>query len=119
MTSGGKRRLDRLQAALVPVEALALWLREVRKHYRSLEQLVHSLQRKPEEAFPLFTLTQQGETAARARAKQQGPGESDVRRARLWSGLAGPPGPAALAPATQRPVCGGDAACSPRCRGGP
>ena len=70
MTSGGKRRLDRLEAALVPMEAMAVWLHDVRQHHRSLEELVHSLRGKPEEAFPLFTLTQQAETAALARAKQ-------------------------------------------------
>src|SRR5439155_2225772 len=74
MSSGGQRRLQRIEAALIPTEAMALWLQDVRSHHRSLRALVVSLQGKPDEAFPLFTLTRQAETAARARAKPQGGG---------------------------------------------
>src|SRR5437867_8584561 len=74
MSSGGQRRLQRIEAALIPTEAMAVWLQDVRSHHRSLRALVESLQGKPDEAFPLFTLTRQAETAARARAKQQGGG---------------------------------------------
>src|SRR5437667_6820926 len=74
MSSGGQRRLQRIEAALIPTEAIAVWLQDVRSHHRSLRALVESLQGKPDEAFPLFTLTRQAETAARSRAKQQGGG---------------------------------------------
>ncbi len=74
MSSGGKRRLDRLEAALVPMEAMALWLQETRAKYRSLSELVRSLHGKPDEAYPLFVLTRQAETAARARFKSDARG---------------------------------------------
>ncbi len=77
MSSGGKRRLDRLEAALVPMEAMAVWLQDVREHHRSVPDFARSLHGKPDEAFPLFTLTRQAETAARARAAKQRSGATD------------------------------------------
>ena len=74
MSSGGQRRLQRIEAALIPTEAMAVWLQEVRAQHRSVHDLARSLQGKPDEAWPLFTLTRQAETAARARAKQDGAG---------------------------------------------
>src|SRR6266508_5097183 len=79
MTSGGKRRLERLEAALVPLEAMAVWLQDVRQQHRSVPDLARSLQGKPDEAFPLFTLTRQAETAARTRFRSDGRGpDSDA-----------------------------------------
>src|SRR6266508_81116 len=79
MTSGGKRRLERLEAALVPLEAMAVWLQDVRQQHRSVPDLARSLQGKPDEAFPLFTLTRQAETAARTRFRSDTRGaESDA-----------------------------------------
>src|SRR6266702_1675178 len=77
MSGGGQRRLQRIEAALIPTEAMAVWLQEVRAQHRSVHDLARSLQGKPDEAFPLFTLTRQAETAARFRAKQEG-GGADV-----------------------------------------
>ena len=74
MSSGGQRRLQRIEAALIPTEAMAVWLQDLRSHHRSRRPLVDSLQGKPGKAFLLFTLTGQPETVARARAKQQGGG---------------------------------------------
>ena len=70
MTSGGKRRLERIEAALIPTEALALWLQDARADHGSLPALVRSYLGKPEEAWPLFTLARQAESAARARLKR-------------------------------------------------
>src|SRR6266542_3048881 len=72
MSSGGKRRLDRLEAALVPKEAMAVWLQDVRQHHRSVPDLARSFQGKPDETFPLFAFTRQAEAGARARFKSDG-----------------------------------------------
>jgi hypothetical protein len=69
MTSATDRRLQRVEAALYPTEAMALWLQEAKAEHRTLTDLVQSLRHEPEEAWPLFRLTHQAETSAKARLK--------------------------------------------------
>jgi len=71
MTRVTDRMLRRVEEALNPTEAVALWLRETKQEHRSLHELVESLERQPEEAWPLFTLTRQAEAAAKARLRSQ------------------------------------------------
>ena len=46
--SAADRRLRRIEAALTPTEAMALWLRETREEQRSLAELVASLRGLPD-----------------------------------------------------------------------
>jgi hypothetical protein len=71
MTSATDRRLQRVEAALYPTEAMALWLQEAKAAHRSLGDLVQSLRTEPEEAWPLFRLTHQAEVGAMSRLKDQ------------------------------------------------
>jgi hypothetical protein len=70
VTSAADRRLKRVEDALYPTEAMALWLQEAKEQHRSLEELVADLRAQPEEAWPLFQLTHQAEAAARGRLKR-------------------------------------------------
>jgi hypothetical protein len=69
MTSATDRRLQRVEAALYPTEAMALWLQEAKAEHRTLNELVASLRTQPDEAWPVFRLTHQAETGAKARLK--------------------------------------------------
>jgi len=71
MTSAGNRRLKRVEGALYPSEAMALWLHEAKEEHRSLRDLVERYKAEPAEAWPLFELTRQAEAAARGRLKSQ------------------------------------------------
>jgi len=71
MTSRADRQLKKIEEALEPTEAMALWLRSTRQKHRSLADLVHSLRGLPDEALPLFRLTHQAEVAAKHRLKGQ------------------------------------------------
>src|SRR6266571_4740654 len=71
MTRVTDRMLRRVEDALYPSEAMALWLQEAKQEHRSLAELVGSLRPQPEEAWPLFRLTHQAETAAKGRLKSQ------------------------------------------------
>jgi hypothetical protein len=71
LTAATDRRLKQVEAALYPTEAMALWLREAKREYRSLGDLVQSLRNQLEEAWPLFKLTAQAEAAAKDRLKSQ------------------------------------------------
>ncbi len=68
MTSAPGRRLKKIEGALEPTEAMALWLFEARQSFDTLRELVEDLRTKPEEALPL-RLIQQAETAAKNRLK--------------------------------------------------
>ena len=65
------RRLKKIEAALPPAEAFAVWLQDVRVEDRSLAELARSYQGQPDEAFPLYALTSQAEVAARARLRSE------------------------------------------------
>src|SRR5688500_3903450 len=69
MTTATDRRLQRVEAALYPTEAMALWLQGAKDEHRTLNELVASLRTQPEEAWPLFSLTHQAEVSAKARLK--------------------------------------------------
>jgi hypothetical protein len=69
--NGGQRRLDKIEAGLGPTEAMVLWLQETKERYRSLRELVEDLRSQPDEAWPLFQLTHQAETAAKAKLKPE------------------------------------------------
>jgi hypothetical protein len=69
VTGVNDRRLQRVEAALYPTEAMALWLQGAREEHRTLNELVASLRTQPDEAWPLFRLTHQAEIGAKARLK--------------------------------------------------
>jgi hypothetical protein len=69
MTAVNDRRLQRVEAALYPTEAMALWLQGAKEEHRTLNELVASLRTQPDEAWPLFRLTHQAEVGAKARLK--------------------------------------------------
>jgi hypothetical protein len=69
MTGVNDRRLQRVEAALFPTEAMALWLQGAKEEHRTLNELVASLRTQPDEAWPLVRLTHQAEVGAKARLK--------------------------------------------------
>src|SRR6266508_410687 len=71
MSSAPGRRLRKIEEALEPIEAMALWLTEARQSFDTLRELVADLRAKPEEALPLFRLTRQAEAMAKNRLKGQ------------------------------------------------
>jgi hypothetical protein len=71
MPSATGRRLTKVEEALEPTEAMALWLTEARQSFDTLRELVEDLRAKPDEAIPLFRLTRQAEGMARNRLKGQ------------------------------------------------
>src|SRR6266508_306143 len=71
MSSAPGRRLRKIEEALEPTEAMALWLTEARQSFDTLYELVADLRAKPDEALPLFRLTRQAEAMAKNRLKGQ------------------------------------------------
>ena len=69
MSSLAARRLKKIEAALEPTEAMALWLAGAREEFSSLPELAESLRHQREEALPLFQLTHQAEANAKRRLK--------------------------------------------------
>jgi hypothetical protein len=71
MSTKANRMLRKIEEALEPIEAMALWLHGAREAFRSIHELVAGLQGQPDEALPLFRLTHQAEVAAKNRLKGQ------------------------------------------------
>src|SRR6188768_1263306 len=69
MASLAARRLQRIEGALEPTEAMALWLVGAREEFDSLPELAGGLRYQREEALPLFQLTHQAEANAKRRLK--------------------------------------------------
>ena len=71
MSSNTGRRLKKIEEALEPTEAMALWFTEARQSFDSMQELVEDLRTEPDEALPLFRLTHQAEAMAKNRLKGQ------------------------------------------------
>jgi hypothetical protein len=69
MSSLAERRLKKVEDALEPTEAMALWLSGARDEFGSLQELAQSLRCAREEGLPLFQLTHQAEANAKRRLK--------------------------------------------------
>jgi len=74
-----ERRLQNIEEALDPPAAMALWLYNVRQQHPSLRTLVETLSGQPDEAWPLFQLTRQAETATRTRLQGQAAGSASAQ----------------------------------------
>src|SRR5688572_25002942 len=77
MTKTDERRLDRIERALSPKEAVLLWMAEAHQH-GSIQAYVDSLNGQPEQVFPLMRLGQQMEDSVRASVKGSGEREIEI-----------------------------------------
>ncbi len=72
------RRLSKIESSLTPKQAVLLWMEEAHQH-DSLFQYVASIKDGPDNAWPLYRLSEQAEASTRANMKGQPRG--DVERA--------------------------------------